>query len=64
MDKVVSKLELREKRVSIPSKEMSKTLIDIFKGVGCSEGISSEVAAHLVDASLCGVESHGVMRTI
>ena len=64
MDKVVSKLELREKRVLIPSKEMSKTLIDIFKGVGCSEGISSEVAAHLVDASLCGVESHGVMRAI
>tara|TARA_B100001093_G_scaffold447006_1_gene451656 strand:- start:440 stop:598 length:159 start_codon:yes stop_codon:yes gene_type:complete len=52
MDKVVSKLELREKRVSILSKEMSKTLIDIFKGVGCSEGIFSEVAAHLVDASL------------
>ena len=64
MDKVVSKLELREKRVSIPSKEMNKTLIDLFKGVGCSEGVSSEVAAHLVDASLCGVESHGVMRAI
>jgi LDH2 family malate/lactate/ureidoglycolate dehydrogenase len=32
--------------------------------VGCSREVALEVAQHLVDADLCGVESHGCVRII
>ena len=40
------------------------TLDQIFRRAGCSETTSRLVTEHLIDASLCGVESHGVMRTL
>lgn len=40
------------------------TLDQIFLGAGCNETTSRLVTEHLIDASLCGVESHGVMRTL
>ena len=32
--------------------------------MGCPEEASQAIAEHLIDANLCGVESHGVMRVI
>ena len=37
---------------------------DIFRRLGCSADCAREVAEHLADASLCGVESHGLMRAL
>ena len=36
----------------------------IFRGIGCGEDTARSVAEHLADTSLCGMESHGVMRTL
>ena len=36
----------------------------IFENIGCSAEVSCEVAEHLADANLCGMESHGLMRTL
>ena len=34
----------------------------ILTAAGCRSAIAREVAAHLVDAELCGVYSHGIFR--
>ena len=52
-----------DERVTIPVQETVSLVSDIFENLGCSGGIAHEVAAHLVDANLCGLESHGLMRT-
>ena len=59
-----SKLSLRENRISVDSADAFITLDQIFRRAGCSETTSRLVTEHLIDASLCGVESHGVMRTL
>ncbi|MCP4983766.1 MAG: Ldh family oxidoreductase [Gammaproteobacteria bacterium] len=59
-----SKLELTEKRVTIPVDEIVSLVSGIFENIGCSTEISRQVAEHLADASLCGMESHGLMRCL
>ena len=59
-----SKLELEEERVIIPVDEIVTLVSGIFENIGCSVGVSREIAEHLADANLCGMESHGLMRTL
>ncbi len=62
--RVHSKLELNDKRVVVAVDEAVDLVRDIFNRIGCSELVSREVAEHLADANLCGMESHGLMRTL
>ncbi|SDE07368.1 Ldh family oxidoreductase [Ruegeria marina] len=59
-----SKLELNGHRVPVPAGEADALLVSIFARLGCPPETAQAVAAHLVDTSLCGMESHGVMRTL
>jgi len=63
-DEVRSKLELEEERVVIPVPEIVALVRGIFENIGCSVEVSREVAEHLADSNLCGMESHGLMRTL
>jgi len=62
--KVRSKLELSDERAVIPVAEIIDLVSVIFQNIGCSPEISRQVAEHLADANLCGMESHGLMRTL
>lgn len=59
-----SKLTLASGRTRLPATEVQSLLDAIFQALGFDPDIAGEVAAHLVDASLSGVESHGVMRVL
>ena len=59
-----TKLELRGDRVEVPASEARSTIIDIFNRLGCDDEISQAITDHLIEANLCGVESHGVMRVM
>jgi len=61
---VRSKLDMAEKRVTIPVHEIVSLVSNILENMGCSAAIAREVAEHLADANLCGMESHGLMRTL
>tara|TARA_B000000441_G_C21554896_1_gene239464 strand:+ start:47 stop:295 length:249 start_codon:yes stop_codon:yes gene_type:complete len=61
---VRSKLTLRGSRVDLGASEITTTLAAIFTRLGCASEPAHQVAEHLVDTSLCGMESHGVMRTL
>ncbi len=61
---VRSKLELREDRVIVAVDDIVDLVAGIFENLGCSTAIAREVAAHLADSNLCGMESHGLMRTL
>ena len=64
MHNLTSKLKLTGDRVSIVTEEASKIISDIFNQLGCPDETSQAVTEHLIDANLCGVESHGVMRVL
>ena len=64
MNEVSTKLELRSKRIAIPEHEASGIVVDIFNHLGCQNEISQAISDHLIDANLCGMESHGVMRVM
>ena len=64
MNEVSTKLELRSKRVAVPEFEASRIVVDIFNRLGCQNEISQAISDHLIDANLCGMESHGVMRVM
>ncbi|MDE0308325.1 MAG: Ldh family oxidoreductase [Acidiferrobacterales bacterium] len=59
-----SKLDYDGKRVSVPAGHAITLITEIFHNIGCDVNAASTVAQHLVDTSLCGMESHGVMRTL
>jgi len=59
-----TKLELRAGRVEVPASEARSTIVDIFNRLGCDDEVSQVIADHLIEANLCGVESHGVMRVM
>jgi LDH2 family malate/lactate/ureidoglycolate dehydrogenase len=61
---VRSKLDMDDERVTVPVLEIVSLVSDIFENLGCSAGIAREIAEHLADANLCGMESHGLMRTL
>jgi len=62
--RVRSKLTLKGSRVDLGAPEITTTLAAIFTRLGCASEPAHQVAEHLVDTSLCGMESHGVMRTL
>lgn len=59
-----SKLDLSEPRVAVTADVAHDAVARILTGAGCSDTIAAEVAAHLVETSLCGMESHGIMRVL
>ena len=61
---VRSKLELQGDRVTIAVQEAVSIVDGIFRRIGCSADIAQNVAAHLANSNLCGMESHGLMRTL
>ena len=61
---VRSKLDLKDERVTLNVTEITELVAGIFKHVGCAESVAREVAGHLAESNLCGVESHGLMRTL
>ena len=65
MDTTVrSRLTLRGERVPVTAAEAIDIVSSIFRRIGCREAIAREVAEHLADTSLCGMESHGLMRAL
>ena len=61
---VRSKLELAEERVVVQVDEIVDLVTRIFINMGCSTNHAREIAEHLADSNLCGMESHGLMRTL
>ena len=61
---VRSKLELNEQRAVVAVDEVVSLVAEIFCHLGCSAEHGREIAEHLADANLCGMESHGLMRTL
>ena len=64
MPEVRSKLTLRGGRVDIAAIDAINIVAAIFQQLGCNEETATTVAKHLADTSLCGMESHGLMRTL
>ena len=64
MTGIPTKLELRGERVEVVAKEATAIVVDIFNRLGCSDDTSNAITEHLIDANLCGMESHGVMRVM
>ena len=44
--------------------DLKALILDIMQSLGCLEPISKEVAEHLVNSSLSGVDSHGIWRIL
>ncbi len=61
---VRSKLDLDEARSLVPVAEAVALVSGIFEALGCFPDVARAVAEHLADANLCGMESHGLMRTL
>jgi len=59
-----SKLTLRGARVAIDAGLAIDTVAGILRRLGCPGTTARMVAEHLADASLCGMESHGLMRVL
>ncbi|MBM3636230.1 MAG: Ldh family oxidoreductase [Alphaproteobacteria bacterium] len=51
-------------RIAIPAEMVQNVVEAILNDAGCSQSIAREVADHLIDTELCGIESHGVMRVM
>ena len=64
MQNVTTKLELTGDRVPVVVDEALAIIVNIFKQMGCPDETSQVIAEHLIDANLCGVESHGLMRVM
>lgn len=58
------KLELLEDRVSVAIATAREVTLRILRRAGCTEETAGEIVDHLIDADLCGVESHGIFRTL
>lgn len=58
------KLELLEDRVSVAIATAREVALRILKHAGCTDKIAGEIVDHLIDADLCGVESHGIFRVL
>lgn len=61
---VRSKLELDDERITVAVDEIVALVGGIFENIGCHRAVAREVAEHLADSNLCGMESHGLMRTL
>ena len=59
-----SKLIFDGDYVDVQAIEAEKMITEIFSILGCPQPNALQVAQHLVDTSLCGIESHGIVRTL
>ena len=59
-----SKLSFDGPRVRVPVDEAIALGVAVLRRAGCDDATAHDVATHLVDADLCGVESHGLMRVL
>ena len=59
-----SKLDFDGMRLPVSAENAVAVMTDILTALGCDGATSESIASHLVDASLCSVESHGVMRIL
>ncbi len=59
--KNTSKLEIDDSR-TLAADRLHRFGADLLQAVGCARHVAEIVATHLVDASVMGVDSHGVMR--
>ncbi len=64
MNEVSTKLEFEGARVAVSADEAKTRTAEILERLNCKPDIALLVAEHLVDATLCGVESHGVLRVL
>ncbi|MBT6111713.1 MAG: Ldh family oxidoreductase [Rhodospirillales bacterium] len=64
MSKTPSKLQYSGEYVTVSVDDAVARIMRIFRHAGCDHTIARQVATHLADTNLCGVESHGIMRTI
>lgn len=58
-----SKLEASQ-RIEICPKEATALATHLLNEAGLTPKIADQVAVHLVEADLCGVESHGIVRVL
>ena len=61
---MASKLDFDGVRLSVDGAEAVDVLSGILTALGCDGRVANSIAEHLVESSLCGVESHGVMRIL
>lgn len=61
---MASKLDFDGVRLQVDGTEAVEVMIDILTDLGCDGRVADAIAEHLAEASLCGVESHGVMRIL
>ena len=59
-----SKLDFDGMRLPVSAENAVAVMTDILTALGCDGATSESIASHLADASLCSVESHGVMRIL
>ena len=64
MPPIPTKLELSGERIEVSAEEARRLIVKIFNRLGNPEDHSQFITDHLVDANLCGMESHGIMRVM
>jgi len=60
----LSKLRLAEARVLVPIAQAHAQASHVLQANGCGTEHAKAIVDHLIDAELCGVESHGIMRVL
>lgn len=58
------KLDLAEARVSVSIRNVRQAALRVLDRAGCKAQTAREIVDHLIDADLCGVESHGIFRAL
>ncbi len=58
------KLDLVESRVSVSINDARQAALRVLDCAGCKAQTAGEIVDHLIDADLCGVESHGIFRAL
>ncbi|WP_127562043.1 Ldh family oxidoreductase [Nioella ostreopsis] len=51
-------------RVAVAPEVAARVACGLFRAAGAAPEVAREVADHLVEADQCGVESHGIVRTL
>lgn len=59
-----SKLTFDGERRLLSTADADRLIVGILTRSGCPVDVAAEVSAHLIEAELSGVESHGVMRVL
>lgn len=59
-----SKLSFDGERRILSVANADRLIVGILTRSGCPDDVAADVSAHLIDAELSGVESHGVMRVL